>query len=406
MTDSLPAATTPPAAPSVLERVIAPNVLVLIGAWLFVVAHFAGNWTTIGAVFRDTDDLMRLTQLRDLLAGQGWFDLHQYRLDPPAQVPMHWSRLVDLPMVVTFRLAALVVAAPTAEKVAMFVWPLITLIPGLIAVWRLSIRLGGPWAALPALYLFATLPQSIGQFVPGRIDHHNIQISLTLVLLAALASPLTMRRAIGAGLTGAAMLAIGMETIPFQVLAALTFVVRFVRDPDAAREAGAWGLALALGTLALAAIELPPGEWLRGACDALSANWIGLAVVGGLGLFGVTRLPLGSIAARAAAVGLLGVAAVAAFAVPEPRCLAGPFAQISPQVRAIWLDHVSEVEPWTRFFHDHSAAGVLSLVMPVLGALAMVMLARRVEIRTAPGFWPAVAAAVKASLRRTSHWRS
>ena len=39
-------------------------------------------------------------------------------------------------------------------------------------------------------------------FVPGRIDHHNIQISLTLVLLATLASPLSTRRAIGAGLTG------------------------------------------------------------------------------------------------------------------------------------------------------------------------------------------------------------
>ncbi|MCA1749394.1 MAG: hypothetical protein LC634_07630, partial [Sphingomonadales bacterium] len=31
----------------------------------------------------DTDDNLRLAQLRALLAGQNWFDLTQYRLAPP-----------------------------------------------------------------------------------------------------------------------------------------------------------------------------------------------------------------------------------------------------------------------------------------------------------------------------------
>src|ERR1700704_7183794 len=45
-----------------------------------------------------TDDAMRLVEVRDLLAGQGWFDLTQYRLDPPAGGVMHWSRIVDVPI--------------------------------------------------------------------------------------------------------------------------------------------------------------------------------------------------------------------------------------------------------------------------------------------------------------------
>ena len=45
-----------------------------------------------------TDDAMRLVEVRDFLAGQGWFDLTQYRLSPPDGVPMHWSRLIDLPL--------------------------------------------------------------------------------------------------------------------------------------------------------------------------------------------------------------------------------------------------------------------------------------------------------------------
>ena len=33
-----------------------------------------------------TDDAMRLVEVRDLIGGQGWFDLFQYRLDPPRHV--------------------------------------------------------------------------------------------------------------------------------------------------------------------------------------------------------------------------------------------------------------------------------------------------------------------------------
>ena len=41
---------------------------------------------------------MRMMQVRGLLHGQGWFDLRQYRLNPPFGANIHWSRLVDLPI--------------------------------------------------------------------------------------------------------------------------------------------------------------------------------------------------------------------------------------------------------------------------------------------------------------------
>ena len=385
--------TVPPAASS-LERWFRPNALVFLGLWLFVAVHFASNWTTLGLVFRDTDDMMRLVEVRDFLAGQGWFDLHQYRLDPVAERPMHWSRFVDWPMAAIVRLAGLFVAAPVAEKVAMFVWPLLTLLPAMAGVVLLATRLGGRWAFLPAVYLFTTLPQSIGQFVPGRIDHHNIQIALTLVLLGVLAGPLGRGRAIAAAATMAAMTAIGLETLPFLVIAALAFVLRLIVEENAADEVAVFGVALAAATAGVAAVTLPPSEWLVGACDALSANYVALAVVGGLGLAAVVRLSGRTVAARAIGVGIVAVAAVAAFAVPQPRCLAGPFGEIWPEVRTIWLAHVSEVSPWTTFFGNHHAAALLALAMPVLGVAAAIVLARRVEMRRAPGFWPAVAAAV------------
>jgi hypothetical protein len=52
------------------------------------------RWFGLG----DTDDNMRIMQVRALLHGQGWYDLRNYRLNPPFGANIHWSRLVDLPI--------------------------------------------------------------------------------------------------------------------------------------------------------------------------------------------------------------------------------------------------------------------------------------------------------------------
>ncbi|MCB2057884.1 MAG: AcrB/AcrD/AcrF family protein, partial [Novosphingobium sp.] len=67
--------------------------------WLAVSVIFViTRWQGIAAMaLPDADDTLRMVQVRDLLAGQHFWDLHQYRVDPPQGVLMHWSRLVDLP---------------------------------------------------------------------------------------------------------------------------------------------------------------------------------------------------------------------------------------------------------------------------------------------------------------------
>lgn len=380
-----------------LAAFLKPHPLVLAVVWLFVVTHFAATWATLGNTFNDTDDAMRLVEVRDLLAGQGWYDLHQYRLDPPTELPMHWSRLVDLPIAVLIRLFGLVLDPATAEKAAMYLWPTLVLLAALLAVRRIACRLGGDWAALPALYLTVTCPPVIGQFVPGRIDHHNVQIALTLWLLAVAFDPPSRRRGLALACLSAAMLAVGMETLPYLVFAALVVAARWVAT-GGRDEAFAYGAGLAAATLGFAAATLPPSEWLRGACDALSANYLALATVGGLGLaLGALGAPRGS-AVRLAYLSAVGGAALFAFAIPEPACLRGPFGQILPEVRAVWLDGVTEIQPWRVFFSAHRVDAVVALLVPVVAALAALHLARDAEIRRAPAFRLLVASAATATL--------
>src|ERR1700679_1153074 len=92
---------------------------------LLMVALVKGN--IAADVLPDGDDYMRLQQVRDLLGGQSWFDLHQYRYVPPVGAPMHWSRLVDIPIATLILLFRPFTGQLVAERLAEVIVPLLTL---------------------------------------------------------------------------------------------------------------------------------------------------------------------------------------------------------------------------------------------------------------------------------------
>src|SRR5918995_457132 len=66
----------------------------------------------------NTDDNLRMSQVRALLAGQDWFDLRQYRLNPPYGANIHWSRFVDLPIAAIILALRPFVGGAEAERAA------------------------------------------------------------------------------------------------------------------------------------------------------------------------------------------------------------------------------------------------------------------------------------------------
>src|SRR5690606_35689740 len=72
----------------------------------------------------DTDDAMRLVVVRDLLAGQHWYDHVQHRLNTPYGAELHWSRLADLPVAALILLLR-PLAGAAAEQLALWLWPLL-----------------------------------------------------------------------------------------------------------------------------------------------------------------------------------------------------------------------------------------------------------------------------------------
>src|SRR5215813_8174637 len=166
-----------------------PNFAVLAGlAWLVIAIDLvARHWAGTALTLSDTDDAMRLAQLHDFLNGQGWFDMHQTRLAPPAGYDSHWSRLIDAGLAGTFLLFHQFVDAALAERLMRVVWPLLWLMPAILGVALTAWRLAGRDAAVVTLLLCVVGLPAFQQFLPGRIDHHNAQIALSVAIVAAAA---------------------------------------------------------------------------------------------------------------------------------------------------------------------------------------------------------------------------
>ena len=95
-----------------------PNFAALVTlVWLLVaLALLLQFWTQTAETLLDTDDATRLAQLRGWLGGQGWFDLHQARMQPPEGYDTHWSRLIDAGLAGLLFLFGLFTDGASAER--------------------------------------------------------------------------------------------------------------------------------------------------------------------------------------------------------------------------------------------------------------------------------------------------
>jgi len=380
--------------------------LLLVMAWAAAAGFLlAERWPEMGERLFDGDDAMRLVQVREFLAGRGWFDLHEVRLDPPAGYDTHWSRLIDAGLAGLFLAFRSFAAPDLAEALMRAAWPLIWLFAGMGAVAALAWRIAGRNAALAALVVCACALPAFQHFKPGRIDHHNVQIALALAVVAAAAWSDRARHAaaLAGALTGLAA-AVGLESLPFLVIAAAALALRFVASggpadapmaPAAAGGLARYGLALAAGMLVAFLAGVAPAQWSRPACDAMAINWLVAAAAGGLGLAVAARLlPHATARKRLVAVAFVGLAAGLGFVLAEPRCIHGPFAMTDPAVKAIWLDQVDEMEPLVGFVRGFPLLGAWLCSFPLVGLLALLWLARGRDTRRDFGFLVAAAAFV------------
>jgi hypothetical protein len=330
-----------------------------------------------GAFF-DSDDAMRAVQVRALLHGQHWFDLTAYRLDPPAGVFMHWSRLVDLPIAVLIKLFSLVLPADLAERASRIAFPLI--LQGLLyyGMARIAKALIGPAAIIPILVLTLLSGMEVSQFQPGRIHHTAPQIMLSIFMIASFVEALDpgkARRAAMAGALAALSIAIGLETLPFVLLlAALAAILWIWRGQEVQRTLGFFALGLGIMLPLAYVATIGPSRWFVTVCDAYSPVTFVPGMVGALvlGSLAIASRKFATHMGRIAAASLGGALVLAAVLAIKPVCYIDPYHGIDPLVREIWLNNVVEGFSLRRLFAQDPGTAMMMILPIALGTVASV----------------------------------
>ena len=379
------------------------------------------DWANLSALrLPDTDDVMRLQQVRDWLGGQAWRDLAQHRLGPAAGggVAMHWSRLADLVPAGLIAAGAPLLGRHGAEVMAVVAWPLALFAAALLLVAGIARAVGGGSIAATAAVVAAIAYPATTVFAPGRIDHHGLQMVLLLGAVLALVRSPSQGTGVAAGLLAAAGLVVGLETAPLLGMLGAAAVGEWVASGERGRVRG-----LGVGALAGLAIGrglFAPAAWGYAACDGFTGvAWRAEAVLAGLPLL-LSMLLAATVRRRLGAAAVATAAFAGAALWLSPACL-HPYGGVDPRLVALWLGHVGEAQPlvaappatalgytglmiaglaatlWR--LHALRTRGWLTLAALLLGALAVTLLQLRGAyagaLLAAPGLAAALAAARK-----------
>lgn len=371
-------------APSTRERADTPVLAVLL-LWAFtsvlMMVAMRGNIGPTG--FMDADDALRLQQVRDLLNGQGWFDLHQYRIAPPDGVAMHWTRIVDVPLAVVILLFRPFMGQAQAEIMAILLVPLLNLAAAMLLAARLAARQFGTLAGLIAAQMVvAAIPASI-RMMPLRIDHHAWQIVLALVALNGMASRGPRAGGTLAGLALALSLAISLESLPLAIIFAGVCTLRLLRGQ---REwLSAFMVSLGLASVALFVLTRGFSD-IAEHCDAMSpAHVMALLWCATCCFVFLPRLRHRPPALSLMMLAGVGLGALAIMGTRAPQCVGlDAFAALDPLVKRVWLDSVAEGLPVWRQVLLVSATMVL---LPLFGLIACWRLWRNAQDQASRDWW-------------------
>lgn len=320
----------------------------------------------------DPDDQLRMVQLRDFLNGQSWFDTTQYRMNAPEGAPMHWSRLIELPLALLVLVFKPIFGQPTAEMIAGTAVPLLLLGGIACILGQIATRLANAEAGIVAVLLTLISPALWLQLRPMRIDHHGWQIFFAVLALWTMFWPDKKRGGLVLGLALALWLHISLEGAP---LTAAFFVLlgwRWIVEKAHGRR-----LAWTIGGFAISSVLLflvTQRDLLSAHCDTISSPHI-------IGIMLATAIMLPAIAAspdhrrlRLGAAIAAGGASVAAILLMAPQCAGGAFGGLDPLVREYWYVYIKEGLP---IWHQSWVNILVLMAMSACGLAALLAVQSR-----------------------------
>jgi hypothetical protein len=340
-----------------------------------------------GAVLRDhglvdTDSYMRVLRILDLYNGAGWYDTVTDRLGAPEGLSLHWTRPVDV-LILVPALLAHAFGAPV-DRAVYWIGASFSSVCHVLACFAAA------WAAKPlwsspghrfAALILLTNAAAFGYGIFGRADHHTLLLLLTALMLgcmlrAALAGISLREQCRWAG-WGGFCAGFGIWISPEMMVPIVPVVGTlglFWLDAPADRKhlpagsalrdwagpGAAFSLTMAAVILVAIPIEQPPAHWFAAEYDKVSIPYLVLPLVWAA-VFLLARRVQGGVALRSLIGALLAAAGFGLILLMFPDLLLGPLS-VDPRLDTDFLDTVQEMRPlWP------TSLGRLRNFLPMVG---------------------------------------
>jgi hypothetical protein len=339
------------------------------GLWLGLLLYYVWgflmypNSQTLRGNLPDSDDYMYLTQMLDWLKGQSWYDLTQYRLNPPADgsvggTMIPFSRLPMIPMaVLTLFFESLGLGPHGAATIAAMLEPPCLLGGLFLAVrWLTGFFVPRNWSGVSAYTLIFSCPLTF-LFMPGHVDHHGLDILLVALALGCvfrmIEEPKKLYWGMGAGLLLALDLSIALEMLPWLImLSSAIGLWAMIKGRAAAYNAFVYGVVLFLASAFFLICTRRPSDFFT--VDLLFFSIVYVLFAGSIALvFGgiaivADRRPVWRWIAGIA----LAVATGVLFFNRFPALLAGPFGGVDQDLATLMLNGLGESEALIKLGHS------------------------------------------------------
>ncbi len=379
-----------------------PIWLPLLATWALIQAMSVaiGATPVFEGALIDTDSYMRLVRVELLHETGAWFDGRIPRSNAPYGDTLHWTRPFDLlVLAAAWPLVPLFGFEDALFWGGAWVSPLLLLAAGATMIWaaRPVIELETrPYLVL----IFLTQLTVVSYSLPGRVDHHTLQILLAVaslgLALRLFVGPPRKGLAVFAGLVLGLGLWVSVEFILVVLLVMAVLWLSWLRRGPMAAAPALWLAGSLAGSLVLVLFsERPAAAFLTVEYDRVSVIFLVVALLHLLfwllAVWAQRRAAVGASLRRRVFASLAwAVASAAVIQFLFPSFFLGGTAYADPEFERVFLSLIRELEPLVPVDGQSLGRFMLKLGAPSAGlavALAMAWARRREDDATIWAFF-------------------
>jgi len=326
------------------------TLVLALGVHLRIFTMNGNNWFPI-----DSDGWLRLIRVRELWEGGGWFTTVLPHMAAPEGLSVHWTRPLDVLIILPTWVAVRFGAAPDSALMASaaLICPVLHALTALAVGWASRAAWPGvPYAATYGVMVLFGFGVLTSYSMVGRADHHVLVVLAMVIGLGFAAHAAWQDRPRRAAFSAGAAFGFGIWVSPETLMVAIPVLLAFGIAWLLGRDAAGWArqgrrMAVAMAAMIAFAIlaERPPSDWLTVEYDRVSVHH--LLMAGLIALVFAAAVRLGGLAPvrRGAAGAAVAGPAAALLVLLNPGTTGISMSGADPVSAQILLPLVSEMQP-------------------------------------------------------------